>query len=344
MFEANTSLDYAMLLLMSIGRKSFSALGRVINRSGKAIAKMLLPWKLYVQYMQHLAVETFKHDYKLFIMIDETLLNKMYSKLMCGTGYFYDTKLRTSYKAYKMIIATVSNGEYTLPLECDFLFDQKLCSTSVPTRNDFVLHIIKSMKKLFVGKRLIFLLDGAFATEEYLKYAHENKIETEVRMPSNRVVEYRGKRVAVRDIKALRPKGKQMARVIRVMWHDLPLYITAARRVDKHGNFSVVFQAATYHARASEHVKHYKVRWKIEKKIRTGKLSCRLQDCYSTDLQIQLNHVHAALLAFAIAQLECTRNKLRNPEAAIRSIKQQNWHLLKSNLCRRYQLHSAAIA
>jgi len=340
MLAGNISLDYALLLLKSIGRKSFSALGRVVNLPGRVISKLLLPSRTYIGFMRQLAVMMFADETKLFIMIDETLLNKMYSAIMCGTSRFYDTKLHTSYTAYKLIIATISNGDYTLPLECSFLFDPKLCNKPVATRKDFILHIMSVVKELFPGKRVIFLMDGAFATEEYLAHCVKHEIETQLRMPSNRVVEYRGKRVALRDIVALRPKGRQMARTIRATWHGLELFFTADRRIDKHGEYSVVYQVATYRARPCEHVAHYRVRWGVEKKIRTGKLSCGLQDCYSTDLQIQLKHVNASLFALAIAQIECQRAQLLNPEAAIRSIKHKNLDSLKRHFMRTYQLSS----
>jgi hypothetical protein len=344
MLKLNTHLEYALLLLLSTGRRSFSALGRTINKRGEVVAKLLLPASTYITQMQKLAIKFFEKNKKLFVMIDETLLDKMYSEYMEGTGYFYDTKLKISYKAYKLILATVSNGSYTLPLECEFLFDPKLCTTPVATRLDFVLRIIKVAQKLFPAQRLIFVLDGAFATRAYLKWCLENEIETEVRMPSNRVVQHRGKQAAIRTIKALRPKGRQMARTIRAVWHGMSLFITAERRIDKHGVYSVVFQAATYKAKSSEHVAHYAARWGIEKGIRTTKQSCGIQDCYSTDLQIQLNHAHASLFAFALAQLERKKHNLLNPEAAIRSIKRRKLDFLNHYFARNPALNPDVLA
>lgn len=344
MFRTNTYLDYALLLLMSTGKRSFSGIGRTINKRGEAISKLLSPSSTYITQMQKLAVACFKKKKKLFVMIDDSLLEKMYSECMEGTGRFYDTKLKIAYTAYKLILATVSDGLYTLPLECEFLFDQKLCTTPVKSRMDFVLRMIKEAQRLFPDKRLIFVLDGAFATKAYLKWCLENGIETEVRMPSNRVVQYRGKKLAIRAIGALRPKGRQMARTIRAVWHGMPLYITAERRIDKHGVYSVVFQAATYKAKPAEHVAHYSARWGIEKVIRTTKQSCGIQDCYSTDLETQLNHAHASLFAFAIAEIERKKHHLPNPEAAIRLIKRQKLDSLKLRLARNHQLNPTVVA
>ena len=83
---------------------------------------------------------------------------------------------------------------------------------------------------LFPGVRIIAALDGAFATVRYLKWATENNIATEVRMHANRVIEYKGKKKKLRDIKEIRPKGRQMARTVQVIWQGLSLYVTAVRR------------------------------------------------------------------------------------------------------------------
>lgn len=68
-------------------------------------------------------------------------------------------------------------------------------------------------------------------------------------MHSHRRVEFRGTQYKIREIVCLQPRGRQMARTIKIKWHGLDLYLTAERRIDKHGEESIVFLAATYFAR-----------------------------------------------------------------------------------------------
>src|SRR4029078_9205748 len=103
-----------------------------------------------------------------------------------------------------------------------------------------------------------------------------------MRMRSNRVVMFNNDKVAIRDIRALRPKGTQKARTLKAIWNNLALYITADRRVDKKGIYTVVYQVATYKAKPTSHVQHYRRRWGIEKLNRTTKQCAGLKDCYST--------------------------------------------------------------
>ena len=74
------------------------------------------------------------------------------------------------------------------------------------------------------------------------------------------VVQYNEEMIPIRDIKTLEPKGRQMARTIAVTWHGIPLFITAQRRIDKRGNESIVFQAATFQAKPYRHVQIYCLR------------------------------------------------------------------------------------
>ena len=344
MFEANTILGYPLLLLKSIGKRSIAALHRASGLSFRAIKSLLYPREIYVQHLWDQSKTIFGKSKKLIIQIDATLIEKMYSKCMRGSGYFYDTKLCITYKAYKVIIATISNGDLTLPLEADFLFDKNLSKEPVPSILDFVKLIIGKVQEHFSDKRLIFVLDGEFASEKYLSWCVENKIQTEVRMPKNRVVEYLGKRIAIREIGALRPKGHQSGRTKILKWRGLSLHITAHRRCDKNGQYTVVFQASTYRAKPEEHIAHYKGRWPIEKMIRTMKQETGLGDCYSTALQTQLSHVYASLVAFSLAQIEKKKRKLSTSEAGIRSIRRQSWKELMARFAPKNQLKSTAHA
>lgn len=142
------------------------------------------------------------------------------------------------------------------------------------------------------------------------------------------LLEYKGKKQKLREIKEIRPKGRQMARTVQVVWQGLRLEITAVRRIDKRGNETIVYQAATYKATPSQHAKNYKWRWGIEKLNRTTKQSLGLQECFSRKIGIQFDHICAVLLAYSIAQLEMKHKGYKNPETAIKAFKKKNHHFL----------------
>jgi len=324
MFQRNTVLDYPVLLIKSIGKKSFTALGKVINRSHEVVSRMLCQQDKSVTLMEQLSLEMFKLNKVLYLAIDDTLIRKFFSQNMVGSGKFYDTKLGICVTAYKLFIAAISDGKHIIPFQYRLIFAKELMKDPIESREQMIQKIILLEQETFQNKKIIILADGAFATKILLRWAFENKISVEVRMHSNRKVLYKGQQIAIRDIKNLQPRGRQMARTIQIVWHEIPLHITAQRRIDKHGVETVVFQASTYAAKPSEHVKNYKTRWPIEKTIRTCKQSLGIGDCFSTNMQVQLNHIGAVFSAFGLVQYEMKKRKLDTPEDAIRALKHKN--------------------
>jgi hypothetical protein len=189
---------------------------------------------------------------------------------------------------------------------------------------DYIKDFFALAQRLFPNTKIRIAADGLFASIEFFSWCLANGIEAITRMHSNRVVVFQGKFCRISQIACLKPRGRQMARTIEVIWHGLQLYLTAERRIDKNGKESVVFLAATYKVRPIQYVKDYKFRWPLEKVFRTGKQSIGIAECFSTELETQEKHIAAALLAYSIAQLEMKNRGLETPEEAIRAIKRKN--------------------
>jgi len=302
-------------------------MGRFVQTSGRLVAKFLQPSEISLAMTHQICQSIFSDKKKLFLIIDDTLIKKIFATNMRGTGMFYDTKLRIAINAFRLITAMITDGHYTIPISCAYLFAKELlnlCPERFPSKDDLAKSFIRTALKLFPDKKVIVVADGLYATVGLLDWCVKNKISAEMRMHSNRVVAYKGVKKKLREL-AMQPgvklTGRQTARTISVEWHGLPLEITILKRVDKHDEESIVFQVATYKAEPREHVKAYKMRWPTEMFYRTGKQSLGLGDCYSKDLDIQHNHVSAILLAYALAQLEMKNLRLKTPEDAINACK-----------------------
>jgi len=165
----------------------------------------------------------------------------------------------------RLLVASVTNGRYTIPIMGQFLFSKEVLQDSIQSKDQIVKGMIKKAVALFPNATITVVVDGAFATQELLRWCVEECIRIECRMHSNRKVVYKEIPMLIRDIKGLQPKGRAMARTISVTWHSIPLHVTAQRRIDKNGKESIIFQAATYAAKPAIHVHHYKIRWNILK-------------------------------------------------------------------------------
>jgi len=313
---------------MSIGKKSFTALGEVIQKSGDTIRRMLSPTDIIFRTLEEIAKQLFQTKKELILSIDDTLIKKIFSQFIEGTDEFFDTKSNRMVMSYKLLVASLTDGKHTIPLRFSFLPSKNMMENAAEFKDKVVKKYIVEIQKLFSNTTIIVVADGAFATEKLLKWALHHDIKLEVRMHSNRVVEYKGESIQIRKIKSLIPKGRHMARTIDAKWRGLSLQITAQRRINKHGEESFVYQAATYKASPAKHVAVYKKRWPNEKVFRTSKQHLGLQECFSTKLDIQFKHVSSVLLAYALAQIEMKKQRLDTPEAAIKSLKQQNFDFL----------------
>lgn len=344
MFKENTSLDYPLLTILSIGKRSFESMGNLIKKSGDTIKRLLRPSDENFARIYKIAKQVFHGKTELILIIDDTLIKKIFSRLMQGSGWFYDTKICRRILGYKLLAVSITDGRVTIPIDCSFLFSRELLDGSLQSKDALVKAMVQKVFALFPDKQFIITADGAFATESFLEWCIQNGYKAEVRMHSNRVVQYNGQNVAIREIKELRPKGRKMARTIVAQWHKLDLRITAHRRIDKHGEESIVFQAATYYAKPSQHVKNYKMRWGIEKFFRTAKQHLGLQECFSRKMATQMNHVSAVFLAYSLVQLEMKNKRLLNSETAIRALKKKKFDSLKYHFNRSDQIFEAAHA
>lgn len=168
------------------------------------------------------------------------------------------------------------------------------------------------------------ILDGLYAVDEFIKWLNEQEVFFEMRFHSNRVISKNGVKAQIKKHSALRLMRGRSRRTIKAFWKEMPLYFTALKRQLANGYFTTVFQVSKFKANSSEHVKLYGYRWNIEKFFRTAKQYLGLNDCQSRKIERQKGHVLQVFIAYALAQYERVKSKLKNVETAIKSIKLQN--------------------
>jgi hypothetical protein len=184
---------------------------------------------------------------------------------------------------------------------------------------------------LFSG---IVLLGGLYAVAEFIRWLNKKTISFEMRFHANRMITCKEVTAQIRKHPRFSINGKNPRRTVRIIWQDIELYATAYRRIMKNGEFSIVYQIANYKASAFQHIRAYSYRWNIEKFFRTAKQKLGLNDCMARKRTSQENHIMAVFLAYAFAQKERLRLKLKNVESAIKSIKQSDSQDLKQRFNR----------
>ena len=165
------------------------------------------------------------------------------------------------------------------------------------------------------------VLDGLYAIAKFMQSLINKGISFEMRMHSNRVVTYKGKRCQLKKLPTLALKKGRKTRSAYACWQNMKLHFTSVKRQNKSGDFTIVYQVSNTKMLSKDHVKIYSYRWNIEKFFRTAKQHLGLNDCQSRKLQKQNGHIFNVFFAYAIAQYERVRKKLKNVETAIKSIK-----------------------
>ena len=328
MLNINMVLTYPLLVILSIGKKSFETMGKIIGKSGDTVARLLPDLQTSFSLTQEISRHIFKDKKKLFFIIDDTLIKKISSQFIEGTGFFFDTKIGRRIIAFRAIFGMISDGRHTIPIDVDYLFSKEVAEAleNPKSKNQIAIALITLAKELFPNTKIIVLADGLYANIEMLRWCKDNNIAAEMRMHSNRKVLYGGEKWNIKELskqKGIQPKGRKMARTITVIWHKMSLELTIVRRIDKNNDEAIVFQIATYKATPYEHVEHYKKRWGIEKFFRTAKQELGLEQCFARSFQTQKNHAAAVCTAYTLAQLEMKKHKLKTPEDALRRLKRK---------------------
>jgi hypothetical protein len=162
---------------MSTGKRSFEGLGRIINKTGKTIKKNLMLASISFSLSHKIAQHVFKNSKILTLVIDDTLIKKIYSQFMIGSGRFFDTKIYRKIVAYRLISSVLTDGRYAIPIGCGFLFDKELLTGNeiVKSNLDFIKEFIFLAQRLFPDKKIRVAADGLFASVEFLKWCIDNK-------------------------------------------------------------------------------------------------------------------------------------------------------------------------
>jgi len=271
----NTNLLYPILLILSNGKKSFKNMGRTICRSGDMVRRMLRSAQENHDFLRAICKKFFENTKHLFVVIDDTLIRKISSRLMQGSWWYFDTKIGRSIIAFRLMVCLITDGKIALPIDSAYLFAKELIDLikdhKFSSKNDGAKSMVLVAKDLFPRKRLTVVADGLFATMEFILWCKQHRIRLEVRMHSNRKVVYKGIELSVKELASrfsLVPNGRKMVRTVHISWHGIWLWLTVVRRINKYGIETIVFQAATYKDKPINHKLAYDKRWNIEKLFR----------------------------------------------------------------------------
>ena len=96
-----TALSYSLLIIQSSGLKTFSNLGRCLGKSADTIKRLLQPKSASRDLLDKIALHVFERDRELYLVVDDTLIPKIFSTIMRGVWWFFSSKDKRELFAFK---------------------------------------------------------------------------------------------------------------------------------------------------------------------------------------------------------------------------------------------------
>jgi hypothetical protein len=112
--KAERKLIYPLALLVStVKRKTCEAIALATGKSGDALLRLLNEGLTVMEDLVAIAKKLFIGKF-LYLIIDDTIISKIHSKIIEGTSDNYDSSSRNSYRSLCSITAMISDGKLIL--------------------------------------------------------------------------------------------------------------------------------------------------------------------------------------------------------------------------------------
>lgn len=333
-------ITYPIALLLSIPyKKTFEAIGEEIGMSGDSVPRILEDNVATPEALIEIAKKIFGKK-RLYLIIDDTVINKMHSKMIEGTCDNYDSTNKTTYRSFCSVVAVLTDGKIAIPIDQEFWLSEEFAKNEYLKKWQVAQILVQKIYSLLPV--YMFLADGLYAVVDFMKWLISNQIKFEMRIHSNRVIEIEGAENQVREHPKLRPNGWRPIRTQCGTWQGMFLHFTALFRILANGHIVITYQVSNYTASAREHVKNYSYRWNIEKFFRTAKQKLGLSDCQSRKINLQKKHIFSVFYAYALLQIERKKKRLPNVETFLKSIKYDSFLDVLSYFIRSTQIFGIA--
>lgn len=330
--KTERKITYPIALLLSMpSRKTFEALARSLGKSGSSMSRMVADCPATTDDLIKIVKKLLKGK-RLYLIIDDTLILKLYSKIIPGACDNYDPSDHKTYRSLCAIVAVITDGKIAIPIDKEIWISAEFAQDVYEKKWELAQGLIEKIRQELPIYML--LADGLYAIFDFLKWLISKDIRFEMRFHSNRVINDKGIECQIRESRKFVMSGRRPKRTIRAEWKGIAFYFTALRRVTKTGTVTVIYQISNYKASAREHTQSYGYRWDIEKFFRTAKQKLGLNDCQSHKLELHENHMLNVFFIYALLQIERKKNNLKNVETAIKQLNRMDFSEIKSLIMR----------
>ena len=257
-----------------------------------------------------------------YINIDETMIDKMFSKIIEGVAYNWNSTFNDTMKGYSIVAAVITNGKITIPIT----FRTWYCAKDFPdkhkTRIELAQALMVEIHNMAPG--IMFLMDGAFSSEGMICFCRTHKMKYCMRFHSNKKVVINGQVAQIRKHERIKISSKRKSRVVKAYYKGEAVFIVAFKRKEKSGEVKVIYLVTSERETPKRTISAYKKRWGIEKVFRTTKQHLGLRDCQARSASKQEAHIFAVFVAYAFLAIQKNNHRAKNPEQILHKIRRGN--------------------
>jgi hypothetical protein len=318
---------YISMLLASRERKNYASMARENNFTYKQVYVERKHAYQYVSECKKFLFDVVKDISSRdgddgYIIIDFSLLEKLYSQKIPFVTYDYDGSKKQISKGFSIGFVFWSNGKVTIPLDYDLWIRKKEILEGYRTKIEIAQELLLSIKAQGIPVKEA-LMDGAFASEAMIKFLKTNDMRFTMRIPTNRVIQTEKEKNQLSKHSELQMKGNERYKTIQGSYKGEQLFFTAHKRNGKNDTKEVVFIVSDVERKPKEHVQEYDDRWPAEKYFRSSKQHIGISQCQSTDSDKQEFHIFSVMVSYAILQCIKYDKKKQSVEEVIHDIRRR---------------------
>jgi len=312
-------------MVLCAGKKNCSAMARDLDISHDVIHEFFdnteETKRLLEDALQNICSKLPTNKGCWYINIDETLIEKIFAEKMEAVALNWSSSHDSTMRGHAIVAAVITNGKITIPITFKTWYSQKLFPDRHQTRIKLAQSLMIEIKARFPN--LMFLLDGAFSSEDMLHFCQSNKIKFCMRFNSNKVVVIGNKIAQIRKQGIIKESGSRKQRAVRGHYKGIPVYFVACKQTDKKGKAKIVYLVTSEKQSPKKTIKTYRKRWNIEKFFRTAKQYLGMRDCQALSAAKQETHIFAVCVAYAWLQIQKFRLNAKNTEQILNKIRRK---------------------
>lgn len=315
---------YISGLILSEGKKTCTKLAFLLKKNHDFLYQFLCK-KSLSEILSNLMITLIKEIHKNapgWIIIDDTILSKLFSKLIVGTYDLYNSALRRPDRGFCIIVLCWSNGKITVPIKFKWLFSKEIIGEKHKTKSNLAEELLLFCKRKKIPFKY-FTADGHYSTITLLPFLMDEKINFVMKISRNRKIKTcNGIYEQLQKHPALKLLRNSRCAKVKAFYHGKQYFFSSQKRQKKDGSYETIYLISNMDVKAKEYLKFYDGRWEIEEMFRTLKQSLGINDCQARDIDKQKVHIYTSLFAYAFLSIEKNRLNLENPEEAKKQLSQ----------------------